>query len=291
MLNERALAASHPPRRRYRQELITDQADLPPILMESCRQKRGIRPGSRLGASLSKKVECNKPIATGKALMETRSQLGAVAEATRAIAPLAQVQRLLMLDDLWTAYLEDARSEEPTERADFEGLVVLADEMEMVLRSMPLAAAQVAELLEGTSADASEAALELIAANDSQTAEAIAGTLSEDLQDLDPRQAFIAACKFIEAETDSEIDHLNGKRSQLEQGELPDPDLRLNYRCISTLAGIGALWGLAAAGAVTVVGAPIAIGVGVVGTATSLVEKWKKGGCKSNVRDSLLAFT
>jgi hypothetical protein len=224
--------------------------------------------------------------------IESRSSLGTVARATRAFAPLAQIQRLLMLDDLWTAYLEDAHSEESRDPVDFDCLVALADEMELVLREMPIAAAQVAKLLEDTPQDVSAKVLGLIAVHDPQAAEGLADLLRDDLQGLDgPGQAFIAACRFIDAETDSEIEHLNGKRSQLHRGELPDPDLRLNYRCISTLLGIGALWGLAAAGAVTVVGAPIAIGAGVVGASTSLVEKWKKGGCKSNVRDSLLAFT
>lgn len=230
--------------------------------------------------------------ANRKTQVETESSpsLSTVAQATRALAPLAQIQRLLMLDDLWTAYLDDARSEEPTERVDFEGLVALAEEMELALRDTPTAAAQVIELLEDVPQGAGEKALRLIGESDEHAAGALAEVLSEDLHGLDARHAFTAACRFIEAETDSEIEHLNGKRSQLEHGELPDPDLRVNFRCISTLVGIGALWGLAAAGATTVVGAPIAIGAGVLGAGSSLVEKWKKSGCRANARDGLQAF-
>jgi hypothetical protein len=195
-----------------------------------------------------------------------------------------------MLDDLWTAYLEDARSEAPTERVDFDGLVVLAEEMELALRETPAAASQVSELLEDLPPEAGEGALAVIGASDERTAGALAAVLSEDLQGLDARRAFTAACRFIEMETDGEIAHLVGKRAQLEQGNLPDPDLRINFRCISTLVGIGALWGLAAAGATTVVGAPIAIGAGVLGAGSDLIKKWKKSGCKADAPHIVEAF-
>jgi hypothetical protein len=195
-----------------------------------------------------------------------------------------------MLDDLWTAYLEDARGDDPSERADFDGLIVLAKEMELALREAPAAARQVSELLEDLPPEANEEALAVIGASSERTAGALAAVLSDDLRGLDAGVAFMAACRFIERETDSEIAHLVGKRAQLERGDLPDPDLRINFRCISTLVGIGALWGLAAAGATTVVGAPIAIGAGVLGAGSDLIKKWKKSGCKRNVPEIVEAF-
>lgn len=213
-----------------------------------------------------------------------------IARATRAIPPLAQIQRLLMLDDFWTASLEDARSGDPTQDVDHEDLVALAKEMELALRDMPSAAAQVIELLDESPPEFDAHALQAIASSDERVADALGTILSEDLGGLDARRAFTAACRFVQAETDSEIEHLAGKRIQLEQGELPDPDLRINFRCIATLVGIGALCALAAAGATTVIGTPIAIGLGVLGAGALLVEKWEDSGCKSKAQDGLQAF-
>lgn len=226
--------------------------------------------------------------------METESspsQLNTVTQATQALQPLAQIQRLLMLDDLWTAYLEDARSEQPIERVDFGSLIALAKEMELALRETPAAAGRVRELLEDLPPEADDGAIGMIGTSNERIAGALATVLSRDLRGLDPRRAFIAACRFVEIETNDEIAHLIGKCEQLEQGNLPDPDLRINFRCISTLVGIGALWGLAAAGATTVVGAPIAIGAGVLGAGSDLIKKWKKSGCKSDAPHIVKAFT
>lgn len=217
-------------------------------------------------------------------------RLSALAEATRVLGPLVHIQRLLALDDLWTAYLEDARSGNPTETVDPKGLIMLAEEMELALRDMPSAAGQVIELLDELPPEADADTLQAIAAQDERLAGALNRILTHDLDGLEPRTAFVAACRFIQAETDSEIQHLISKRVQLEHGELPDPDLRINFRCIATIVGIAAISALAAAGAASVIGAPIAIGLGVVGGGYQLAKDWEDGGCKSKARDGLQAF-
>lgn len=212
------------------------------------------------------------------------------ARATRVLPSLAQLERLLILDDVWTDRLERAQGEGESEPVDFRDLIALADEIERALEAAPAATAQVLQLLKEQQDVESDRVLQVIAAGDEQAAGALDELLREDLGDLEPRAAFTAACLYVEAETGAEIDHLRGKRAQLQAEELPDPDLRPAFRCLGTLAGIGALWGLAAAGAVTVVGIPIAIGAGVVGSGTTLVEKWKKGGCKETARAALEKF-
>jgi hypothetical protein len=218
------------------------------------------------------------------------TQLSALSEATRALAPLAQIQRLLTLDDLWTAYLEDARSGNPTEAVDPEGLIALAEEMELALRDTPAAAGQVIELLDKLPPESEIGMLRAIAAQDDQLAGALGRILTNDLGGLETRSAFLAACRFVQTETESEIKHLISKRVQLERGELPDPDLRISFRCIATIVGIAAISALAAAGAVSVIGAPIAISLGVVGAGYLLVKDWEDSGCKSNAREGLEAF-
>jgi hypothetical protein len=92
---------------------------------------------------------------------------------------------LLTLDDLWAAHLEDARSGNPTEAVDPEGLIALAEEMELALRDAPSAAGQVIGLLDKLPPEADADMLEAIAAQDERLAGALSRILTDDLGGLD----------------------------------------------------------------------------------------------------------
>jgi hypothetical protein len=217
------------------------------------------------------------------------SQVGGLVEATHLITAIGFTERLLILDDIWTAAILDARSRTNAE-ADIEGLIALAGEISEALGEAPATAKRVRESLEQVEQVGRDQVLALIYQSNPQIGAAISALLDDHFPNLPPQDTFIAACRFVEAATGAEQEHMYEKRGPLEAGAISDPDLRPPYRCGITLIKVGAIWGLAAAGAVSVLGAPIVIGAGVLAAGVDVAEKWDKSGCPETIRQIVERF-
>jgi len=101
------------------------------------------------------------------------------------------------------------------------------------------------------------------------------------------REVFLSAWNWIGDNVADERDILQGKREILSTGNLCDPDLRLRFKCILVVAGIGAATVLAAAGVVATLGIGATVGLGVVATAGATALAWKDSGCGGEVRPAL----
>jgi hypothetical protein len=199
------------------------------------------------------------------------------------------MERLSLLDEHWSAYLEAAHSQELEGEPDFQGLLELADQIDNALGAAAEAASDLRVMLEQLNGADPEQVIALIREGDSATADVI-GEVLDDLDEARPQKAFITACRFLEGNTAAERELLSRKREQLMARVLPDPDLTPIERCMLTIAEIGCIWTLAAGGALSGLGTPIAIGVGVVGGAAQLTKMWKKSGCKKAWKRARGAF-
>jgi hypothetical protein len=214
--------------------------------------------------------------------------MATAATGTQVLIPLGYMGRLSLLDEQWSAYLEAAHDQRLGEEPDFPGLLELADQINDALGEVAEAAANLRAILEQLEDSDSQQVIGLISEWDPAAADA----MDEVLRDLEvdrPEEAFIAACRFLE-DPSAEREVLSAKRGQLLAEALPDPDLSPKYECMLAVAELGCIYALAAAGAVSVFGAPIAIGLGEVGGAIHLRSKWKKSGCKKAWKQERDAF-
>ena len=201
-----------------------------------------------------------------------------IGTARQQLAALAHITRLLSLDDLWTGYLEGAKTV-PREDVGFEGLRGLAADMEGALGLAVGAVPDVRATLDRLTDDSVVGALGIVLGAAPSLADVIGWILRQGSSGIAPRLTLIGACDYIEAEAGNELEILQGKARSLESRELPDPDLRPLFRCMGTLVGVGSVTALAAVGAVATVGVAPAIGLGVVAYAFSLSEAWEKSQC------------
>lgn len=196
----------------------------------------------------------------------------------RQLAAMAQVQQLLALDDMWTAYLQAARAEVLTD-VPFEGLQGIAADMRLLLETLAPTAGEVRGALDRHSDEAINHLLVEVRESQPSAAGLLDWLLAGGFDGISPRETLMRACDELQAETPAEIEILASKADLLARGELPDPDLRLSFRCLSTLVGVGAFAALAAAGAVTVIGVIPAAALGVLGGAGGLADAWDRGKC------------
>jgi len=112
---------------------------------------------------------------------------------------LAAIQRLQLLDDLWTSYLADA---DPEDRAalerDLPALQRLVSEMSTGLRDLPGHLRVVRGLGDDFGQGVVEETLVAMLSSDPQGRELI-GAFRDQLGDVDFRGAVIAACDFLDA--------------------------------------------------------------------------------------------
>jgi hypothetical protein len=220
------------------------------------------------------------------------------------------VERLLVLDDIWSDYLStDARaSHEP----DFAGLRQLATQMDRELGRSRRVAARVRDALQSREDEDVTFELQFVRDRLAQAMQAadwrqaggelqVGGLVRREPRiryELTPdrtgpvgwllqhnsrrrpaREVMIAACNHVERHAWDERAILSAKAMKLESHELPDPDLSPLFRCAWTVVGIGAIGTLAAAGAVATLGVLPVAGLGTVGALFTLSTVWGKSGC------------
>jgi hypothetical protein len=212
----------------------------------------------------------------------TQTEDSGLEDARQHLTALRDVEWLLALDDLWTSYISVGRQAPTGARADFPALVRLAGDMDRALEEAPRAAGLVASSLDAMDDDAVGSALDSLREAVPETA-TVLDWLSDSVE-VTPRMTLIAACTWVTEETETERAILHEKTAILERGELPDPDMRPIFRCIGSLVGMGAGIAIAAAGTVSVLGAPAVIALGSAGYVYGIAETWKKTRCGEVVR-------
>jgi hypothetical protein len=190
-----------------------------------------------------------------------------------------RVVSLLSLDELWSVSLTAAQGSRSVE-GDFSGLLKLSDAMLLDLRGIAVAQPLAAELVSSQPDWALRAGLQRL--RDQYGPAGLfdwllgdePGPASTRLQDV-----FLSAWNWIRDNIAEEQGILQGKRGTLETGNLPDPDLRLRFKCILVVAGLGAATVLAAAGVVATLGIGVTVGLGVLAVAGGTALAWDDSGC------------
>jgi hypothetical protein len=190
-----------------------------------------------------------------------------------------RVVSLLSLDELWSVSLTAAQGSRGVE-SDFSALLELSETMLQGLRGIAAAQPLAAELVSSQSDRALRAGLQRLRDQYGPTRlfdwllGDEPGPASTRLQDV-----FLSAWNWIRDNIAEEQDILRSKRETLETGNLPDPDLRLRFKCILVVAGLGAATVLAAAGVVATLGIGVTVGLGVLAVAGGTALAWDDSGC------------
>lgn len=197
---------------------------------------------------------------------------GTLAGALVGIRALADAERLLVLDDLWTSALEGMDPDDPIaierQQEAFGHLVAALDETPS---GFPIHLKELEGVLNSVSDEAVEEALNEVLEGDAT--QSLAMVFGDEITEVGPRGAGIFACQFLLEETAQERSILAAKYERLAVGELPDPDLRPIYRCALYLAKLGA----AAVAVIGSHGLVLAMHIGkAVGTG---IRGWKKARC------------
>lgn len=188
---------------------------------------------------------------------------------------LALIERLLLLDELWTRLMDDAASGDDRSALDRPDVMRdLGRDIDAALGEVADRAYEVRLMLDSLTDEQFDRALDAVAATPGAPPE-LRSTLTDALPDYEPRGAAITACDYIVATHAEESALLYQKLDALERGEALGGDLRFPFRCAGFLAVVGA--GVAATvitgGAAAVVGLQLAsaVGGGVYG--------WSGAGC------------
>lgn len=209
--------------------------------------------------------------------MEVRiaPSLGSPAGRHAATRAAALVQRLLLLDDLWTAQLDAAAAGLDTSAVeDVETLGALVEEMRECLANIGDSAFEVRSMLDELSEEQMAQALDAIGESPVAPSE-LRPTLEASLPDFDPRGAAITACDYILETAWDEAELLNEKLAAVERGERPTGDLRMPFKCAALLM----FTGLAVTASIGLGGAPVFVGMAVAGNCGISVIGWTEARC------------
>lgn len=217
-----------------------------------------------------------------------RSIAGSAQGRLIALRGSAVAQRLLTIDDFWTAQLEDVADRGEVSEEDLAVLRDAAFHLNQGLAEVQPLADEIRMMLDGDLAEAHvDEALDRIAEFSSQSE--MSAQWREALPDYSFRGAAITACAYIVEQAPRETSEIQMKLSQLEAGELPPGDFRLPLRCsLVLLIAAGAVVGIVAgAGAVVAGGAVgaaltftyVSAGGWTVSTVVAAGVAWSKERC------------
>jgi hypothetical protein len=200
---------------------------------------------------------------------------GTLAGSTVAAEAMASVDRLLLLDDLWTSSLSEL---DPSAPASVQGM---SDDFKDLVGAMDGSLWELGDRLPKfqdvlQSAEASEVdqALREILRPRPDAASAYEKMFEADITEVGVYGAGNLACQYIVRELDAERTTLAAKLVQIEKGEVPDPDLRPPFRCALFLAK------LVAAGVVVIGSHGLALAAGIFDGVDRAVSEWNKSRCK-----------
>jgi hypothetical protein len=187
---------------------------------------------------------------------------------------MMNTQQLLVLDDQWSALIEDA-SKEPA-GASRETLPVLRQavtDMQAGLVRARRDAAATRTVLLSISDEAYAQGIAAITASLELATEL--ADIRNALGDAISRSAAIAACEQIERDAHGEGALLREKLRTFEEGTLAAGDLRLPFRCAMTLLALSA----AVVSAIGLGGATVFVGLGAVSGTWFASRTWVSDNC------------
>lgn len=196
------------------------------------------------------------------------------------VEAVLSVSRLLMLDDLWTAYLDHADKEDVAR--DLPDLEALVGEMREGLGVVREHARSAAERLQAVSDEEVTRTLDDMIRVHSNAWPDLRDSFTQDLAELGVRRSLAAACIYVDQVADEEMDYLNDKLARIQSGSFERGDFRFPTRCTLELAGIA----LCVLGCLPIT--LLCVG-GIALTAYELIDGWKHGGCLREVED-LIAY-
>jgi hypothetical protein len=192
---------------------------------------------------------------------------------------LVVAQRLVTVDDLWTAQLDAAASgRDDSILGDSEALEALADEFRTGLREIGDRAYEVRLMLSEMTDEAVEKALSAIATTPGAPADLVQ-MLRSGVADYEPRSASIAACDYLRDTAEEELGLIEEKVVALKRGAVPPGDLRLPFKCAVMLMMVGA--GVVAS--VGLGGAPLYVGLAVASQCGLGAVGWVEGRCHKSM--------
>lgn len=190
-----------------------------------------------------------------------------------------RVVSLLALDELWSVSLTAAQGSRAVE-VDFSGLLRLSERMLDGLSEIAEALPRAADLVSSQSERTLGVGLQRLSDQYGPTELfdwLLGGESTKTSSSL--REVFLSAWNWIGDNIAEEQDILRSKQGTLETGNLPDPDLRLRFKCILVVAGLGAATVLAAAGVVATLGIGVTVGLGALAVAGGTALAWDDSGC------------
>jgi hypothetical protein len=190
-----------------------------------------------------------------------------------------RVVSLLALDELWSVSLTAAQGSRAVE-VDLSGLLRLSERMLDGLSEIAEALPRAAELVSSQPERTFRVGLRRLSDQYGST-ELFDWLLADESAKNSPslREVFVSAWNWIGDNIVEEQNILRSKQATLAAGNLPDPDLRLRFKCILVVAGLGAGTVLAAAGVVATLGIGVTVGLGVLAVAGGTALAWDNTGC------------
>jgi hypothetical protein len=186
---------------------------------------------------------------------------------------LASCNKVVLQDDVWSAALSGIRERSAAiggdERVDLEDLAAEMERSIMDLRA-PL---QDLRTLLNAADDEVESEIRWIAGQWERTEAAYAQMFGRDISEVAPRGASILGCDFLLETMDAEVGVLNTKRTILQAGGVPDPDLRKSFRCALYLAGVSS------AAAIVAISHGTALALGAINGGAGAILGWESSSC------------
>jgi hypothetical protein len=148
---------------------------------------------------------------------------------------MLNINRLLALDDLWTAYLDHA--DPPDIDRDLPGLESIVGEMSERITVARRDLVTADEQLQGASDRDVARALEALLPATPEDA-AFRAHFSQSLSELGPRRSLMFACRYFDLGADDEIRELNAKLGRLRSGGFERGDMDHKMKCALDLGGV-----------------------------------------------------
>jgi hypothetical protein len=194
---------------------------------------------------------------------------------TAAAKAIAAIDRLLILDGVWSSAIGDLNPDDAaaiaSQRNEFTELM---DDFQGALAETIEQIRDLRGVLGGTEDGDVEAAMGAFGEQSPEFATALDRVFTQQINEVGVRGAAIFACDYLIEQQEETRQALRTKYDTLMEGRLPNPGLPKAVRCALYLAGLGAAGAavIASHGALAMIGA-------AGGPATSAVLSWEKSGC------------
>jgi hypothetical protein len=211
--------------------------------------------------------------------VRTRPTADNLAGAIAATRASIVIDRVLALDDLWTANLRgldsDDRAAIDQHLPELRELVI---ELAGALDSLAEPLKELEYVLESSSESDFDAGLDRLTNAVPGVRDTLSHMFEHEITGIGPKGATIFACQYLQEEAGDERDRLWGKYERLEGGGPPDPDLRPSFRCALYLAKVGASSALSITAFIATHGL-LSFSFGMVETGAKAIREWKDSGC------------